>query len=157
MKHSNSTNPSRQPTPQPFQTAADLNNEIVRLSRHTIDLLNARAYDDPFFQNHVSPSVYTNYNDQQVGWSREGFIAAYRRDADVNPDFFCDVERSTAVADEAHGTATTISNHVAKGFEDERMRGKRRVGSTLWHWSKVDGRWLLQSCSIMMGAAEFVD
>jgi hypothetical protein len=84
------------------------------------------------------------------------FLGFYRMDADVSPQFFCDVDIMTALVNEPQGTATVILSQVIQGFQDELMVGKKRAASLLWAWRKCRGVWMCQSCCLMFGTCEFL-
>lgn len=130
--------------------------ELVRLSRRVIELLNDRAYDDPWFEQHVSPNVRIDFNGTCIGIGYKDFVGFYRLDADVSPRFCCDVDIMTAMVNENQGTATVILSEVLTGFEDDLMVGKKRAASILWSWKRVKGRWVCQSCCLMFGTCEFL-
>lgn len=130
--------------------------ELVRLSRRVIELLNERAYNDPWFEQHVSPTVRIDFNGACVGIGYKDFVGFYRMDADVSPNFFGDVDLMTALVNENQGTATVILSQVLQGFEDDMMVGKKRAAGILWSWKRVKGRWMCQSCCLMFGTCEFL-
>lgn len=136
--------------------ASETEQKLMQLSGRVIELLNARAYDDPWFQSYVSPDVYVNFNGIIVGQGMKDFLGFYRMDADRSPEFFCDVDMTTAVVNEQQGTATVILSQVLSGFEDELMVGKKRAASILWSWKQKRGSWELQSVCMMFGTCVFL-
>ena len=141
-------------TPHPHPPTKE-QQELIDLSRHIIKLLNARAYDDPWFHTHVSPDVWVDFN----GYISEGFkafIGNYRLDADRSPDFVCQEETITAILDDKHGTAQVILTQLLRHFEDVLMVGKKRAATVLWSWRQKGGAWELQSVCMMFGTPQFV-
>lgn len=53
---------SRPAAPSSHEPRTETEHEVIRLSRRIMELLNARAYDHPFFLTYVSPSVYISLN-----------------------------------------------------------------------------------------------
>ena len=131
--------------------------ELIRLTRRCVDLFNAREYDFANWSDFVSPDVRINCNNQQIGTGYAAFIDAYRRDADINPDFSADVSNITIMVNDAHGTATTVSSHVHENFVDQRWQGLRRATTVLCAWRRIADRWWLQSCSLINGTSEYID
>ncbi len=140
---------SRPAAPSSHEPRTETEHEVTRLSRRIMELLNARAYDDPFFPTQVSPSVYISLNGR-IGNGIDDLINFHRSDADLNPQHHCSDETITVTANEAQGTATTITNQVARHLGGDHLRGQRRSGTILWSWRRVEGTWMLQSCSLMV-------
>ena len=119
-----------------------------------IELLNARAYDDPFFKTHVSQDVFVDFNGKR-STGLDQFIHNYKVDADISPEFFVGVNNASAVVDEDAGLATVILSQHLTGSEYTIMRGMK-AANILKAWRRIDGEWLLRSSYMMFGTAEFL-
>ena len=146
---------SHQPVPQHYEPPSPIERQLIDYSKTFIDLLNRRAYNHPFFTDHVSQNVYVDFQ----GHCSRGlgpFIYNYKQDADRSPGFHVDASiNGTALVDEDAGSATVILSQHITGFQDE-YRGIEKAGTILMSWRRGRGRWCCGSVTMIHGTPEFL-
>lgn len=69
---------------------------LIYLAKRVIHLCNARLYNDPFFQNHVSPVIHTDLNGV-ITRGLASFINNYKISADASPNFYTEMFNESAM------------------------------------------------------------
>lgn len=125
---------------------------LITLTKMFIELMNARAYDDPFFKEYVAPNVFVDLQgNKTVGL--EGFLGNYKKDAELTPTFHVGIVNSTAMVDEPKGRATVILSQDLQGLGGP---DKKMAGTILMSWEKDEQKWTCKSVCMMLGTPEFL-
>ncbi|KAK3697419.1 hypothetical protein LTR37_017483 [Vermiconidia calcicola] len=111
--------------------------QLIRYSKHIIELLNARAYNNDFYKTHVSLSVYIDFNGRRT-YGLEPLVENYKKDADAYPGFYVALLNESAVVNEDIGNATVI---LSQELSDEAGEegGNDIVQLVACGWAVADG------------------
>lgn len=126
---------------------------LIYLSERVIHLCNARLYNDPFFQEHVSPTISTDLNGiSTIGI--ESFINNYKVSADASPDFYTLMFNESAMVDQSAGVGTVM---LSQDMNAHPTNWGRMAGTILFNWKRKSDIWILESCCMMHGTPEFLN
>ena len=132
--------------------------ELCQLTNKVMELLNTRAYDDPWFKIHVSPEVRVNYNGEALTCGLQDAMSHYQEDAAISPNFQCEVELMTALSNDFRRTDAVILTERMRNFDrHEVWAGKQRSAQILWNWTRKAEIWKLQSVIMMFGTCEYLE